>query len=554
MTLSCGLHMQTLGSPSAAVPLSNARNTRGDWPRVASLLLAIPCCVWLLSLVRFYRRFIYEEPNGTVWAIADDMYISACFGRSLFSGTGFLWYEGAPKVEGISNPLWAAVIGALHKLPGFSEDRLGLYVIGLNALFLICVVLLFARTARSALRVGQRVPRGSALIVSLAAILLLPWCWSLSYWSAEGFEVALLCLITYAGLSLALLPRTAASCLALGLVLAMGFATRMDFALLASAVVLVALSHRRGSRMLLLWTALFSIALIGALLAWRHDYYGDWLPNTYYLKTTGWRLSSRLQRGLRQNQALLLTAWLAYLPLLLPAVRRNLGARLPCVAAGLCAFGLAVLYSCYVGGDAWSLFAGYDRHTAAAAVLLCWSLCLLIAAAARTWHMRALCSVWCLLLVAAPVLAQNGLNQVQRGLIAAESPMRGNERDWIRYGKRFREVSEPGARIAICPAGAIVYFSHRGGVDLLGKVEPIVAHLRANESRPRNMACWRNAPGHNKGDDPRVYEERAPEFARGKLPRSQRQLYFHFKYQGSHFFVRKGTDLVKPEFQAHAGR
>ncbi|HTU57506.1 MAG TPA: hypothetical protein VMF89_03715, partial [Polyangiales bacterium] len=405
--------------------------------------------MWLFSLARFYRRFIYDDADGTVFAIADDMYISACFGRSLFSGAGFVWYEGAPKVEGISNPLWAAIIGALHALPGFSEDRLGLFVIGLNALFLICVVVLFARTAQSALGVGQRAPRGAAWIVSLAAMLLLPWCWSLSYWSAEGFEVALLGLITYAGLHLALLPRTAATCLALGLVLTLGFATRMDFALLASAVVLVALSHRRGSRLLLLWTAALSVALIGALLAWRHDYYGDWLPNTYYLKTTGWRLSSRLQRGLHQNRALLLTAWLAYLPLLLPAARRNLGARLPCVAAGLCAFGLAVLYSCYVGGDAWSLFAGYDRHTAAAAVLLCWSLTLLIAAAARSWYMRALCSVWCLLLVAAPVFAHNGVNQLQRGLIATESPpVRGNERGWIQYGKRFREVSEPGARIA----------------------------------------------------------------------------------------------------------
>jgi hypothetical protein len=158
------------------------------------------------------------------------------------------------------------------------------------------------------------------------------------------------------------------------------------------------------------------------------------------------------------------------------------------------------------------------------------------------------------LLVAAPVLAQGGLKQLQRGLIAADSPVRANEHDWIRYGQRFREVSQPGARIAICPAGAIVYFSHRGGVDLLGKVEPIVSHLSVAESRPRNMACWRNAPGHNKGDDPRVYAEREPEFARGKLPPSQRKHYFHIKYQGSHFFVRKGTSLLNPDYQPRAGR
>lgn len=546
--------MQTLGSYSAVVPWSKARTAREDWPAVAALLLSIPCAVWLFSLARFYRRFIYDEASGRVWGLSDDAYLSACFGRSLFSGLGFVWYDGAPKVEGISNPLWTVAIGALHTLPGFSEDRLGLFVVGLNAVLLNAVVWLFARTALRALDMGQRAPRGGAVIVSVAAALLLPWCASLSYWSAEGMEVALLSLLSFVGLHLALLPRTAASCLALGLVLVAGIATSMDFALLASALLCVALGHRRGSRLWLLWTVFVTATSLGALLVWRHDYYGDWLPNTFYLKATGWRWTARLRRGLHQNQALLLSAWVAFLPLLLPAVRRNLGARLPCVVAGLCAFGLAVLFSCYVGGDDSSVFAGFDRLTVVAAPLLSWSLVLLIAAGARTWYTRALCSVWCVLLMAAPVFAHNGLKHLQDGLLAAQSPVRTNERSWIRYGKRFREISEPGARIALCRAGAIVYFSHRGGVDLLGKVEPIVAQLPVSESRPRNMACWRNAPGHNKGDDARVYAERQPEFARGKLPPDQRKLYIHVEHQGSHFFVRKGTSLLKSHLQPHAGR
>ncbi|HEX4352575.1 MAG TPA: hypothetical protein VHZ95_06670, partial [Polyangiales bacterium] len=68
----------------------------------ASLLLAL---IQLWALARFYRRFIYDEASGRVFGLADDMYISACFGRSLFAGSGFIWYPGAPRVEGISNPL-----------------------------------------------------------------------------------------------------------------------------------------------------------------------------------------------------------------------------------------------------------------------------------------------------------------------------------------------------------------------------------------------------------------------------------------------------------------
>lgn len=532
-----------------------------SWPLAASVLLALPICILVVGLVRFYRRFIYTDGSGKLWGLSDDMYISASFGRSLFSGAGFVWYEGAPKVEGISNPLWSIVLGALHRLPWFTEERLGLFVVGLNAVLLAGVVCLFARTAQRALALNiralhassRRVPwqvRSTLYALSLAAALLLPWCWGLAYWSAEGFEVALLALLTFAGFDLALMPRTVWRCLALGLLLALGLATRMDFAVLALAVVAVALGHNQGSRVLLLWTAAISLLLVAALLVLRHAYYGDYLPNTYYLETTGWRLASRLHRGLRQNHALLLSGGLAFWPLLLPRVRHNLGRSLPAVVAGLMGFAFAVLYSSYLGGDDWNLFAGYDRHTAAAGVLLCWSCVLFISGAARTWYMRSLCSVWCLLLVAAPVFAESGAKQLRRGLLAVRSPIRSSERDAIHYAKHFREISEPGARIAICRPGAIVYFSHRGGVDLQGKVEPIVSHLRVAEKRPRNTGCWRYAPGQNKADDARVYEAREPEFARDKLPASQRPLYMRIEYNGSTFYVRKGTRLRKPELYA----
>lgn len=470
--------MQTFGSRSAAVPSASAH---AGWPRIASFLLAIPGCVWLVSLARFYRRFIFEDAGSKVWGLADDMYISAGFGRSLFRGAGFVWYEGAPKVESISNPLWAVALGALHMLPWFSEERLGLFVVALNALMLLTVILLFAHTAHQALGLRAvpwwasrtQLARRSALLVSCAAALLLPWCWSLTYWSAEGFEVALLALLTFAGVYLALLPRTAASCLALGLVLVLGFATRMDFLVLASAIIAVALGHTRGSRLMLLWTILISTSLLYFLLVLRHAYFGEWLPSTFQLESPGW--GARLRHGLQQNQLLLLTAWLAFVPLSAPRVRRNLGDSLPCVVAGLWAFGLTVLYSCYVAADSTRSFAGYDRHTAAAALLLCWSLCMLIAAAARTWYMRTICSAWCLLLVAAPVLARHGVQQLQHGLLAAEAPAQGDERAGM---ERMRARSAPSAGLARCPAGASVYFSHRRGPDPLA-------------SQPPSAACWR---------------------------------------------------------------
>ena len=513
---------------------------------ISRLILLLPAGLWLWSLARFYRRFIFDQPGGRIWAFSDDMYISACFGRSLFEGHGFVWYEGAPRVEGISNPLWTVVIGALHKLPGFTEDRLGLFVILLNAALLLGVLAFFARSASYAL--------GESSHTSLAAAWLLPWSITLTYWSAEGFEVALLAALTLAGMYLALVPRTRSRAIGLGLLLTAGVATRMDFVVLASAVCLIAISHDRGPRITLVWTALVCVLLIAALLVARRVYYGDWLPNTYYLKTTGWPLAARLRRGAQQNSALMISATLAFAPLLLPRVRANLAAILPCVVAGWTAFAAAVLYSTYVGGDAWNLVAGYDRHTAAASVILSWSNCLLICGAARARWTRVLTAAWSLLLVAAPVFANDGAGQIQRGVFAASSRLRTNERDWIEYGKQLREISLPGARIAVCPAGAIIYFSHRGGVDLLGKVDPYVAHLPVSEKRTRDMGCWRYAPGHNKADDPKVFAREQPEFARGKIPAKQRGNYFHIKYKSNTFFVRKNTTLLKPDFAPPSGQ
>jgi len=46
-----------------------------------------------------------------------------------------------------------------------------------------------------------------------------------------------------------------------------------------------------------LGTRLLVLFLGGQTLA-RYVYYGDWLPNTYYLKVTGWPFVLRILRGL----------------------------------------------------------------------------------------------------------------------------------------------------------------------------------------------------------------------------------------------------------------
>jgi hypothetical protein len=500
-------------------------------------LLPFVTAAWhITALLRCYRRFIFDEPEGRVYGLADDVYISACFGRTLFSGHGFTWYPGAPRIEGISNPLWSALIGALHRAPGYSADRLGALVIALNAVLLVITAWLFWGTLERAraIRLGAQEHAPSLAL----GLLLLPAAIGTDYWSAEGFEIPLLAVLCFGMLQIALGWNLERATLSLAVLFALGVATRMDFVLTAVPGLGLYLSRRPGARNLARGLGL-ALLLSAALLVARYAYYGEWLPNTYYLKATNWPLTVRLARGLDQNWALL---WLVPLPLpalLWPNSRRWLLREAPAALAGWLGFALAVLYSTYVGGDAWRSFGGYDRHTAVAALFLVWSACSVVAALSDRPRFAAIACLIALPIVYWPPFHEGRAARAREALFEETLGTRTLERDWIRYGKAFREISEPGARIAVCPAGAIVYFSDRGGVDLLGKVDPFVARLPVSDRRPPNNACWRNAPGHNKEDDAAVFELRKPEFSRYRPPPPVASQYAKLKYKGYQFFQRR---------------
>jgi hypothetical protein len=532
-----------MSAPSSPpLPLSPPRSDAlgAAWAWRASALLAAALQVW--ALLRFYRRFEFATQGGRVWGLSDDVYISACFGRSLVGGHGLLWYPGAPRVEGISNPLWSAVIGLLHLLPGFREERLGLFVVATNALLLVVSCALFVAALRRWAGDAGDV-RAAALAVPLLACNV-----ALAYWSAEGFEVALIAALALSMWHCALRPPSAAADLGLVLGFVCGVATRMDFALVAAAPLALCFIHdRRDARQRWRRVARLGVlaaAALCALLAARKLYYGDLLPNTYYLKATGWPAAPRVARGLRQNANLVLIAFLIWLPLFARRAPALLGARFAAVIACFAAFSLTVAYSVYVGGDSWGLYGGYDRHTVVGGVFLTLGLCLAATARDAPRALRGALAGAALLAAAWPV-SRGAWPRTAAGLFAEPSPLRAHEAEWIRYARSFERISRPGARLAVCPAGALVYFSHRGGVDLLGKVEPYVARLPVSFRTPKGSYCWKGIPGHNKEDDPRVFALHAPEFSRYLPPRNVRARYVRVRYQHEEFYVLRGSALAR---------
>src|SRR3954471_24705387 len=57
----------------------------------------------------FWAVFAWRSaasPSGRRFTLFDDAMISMRYGQTLADGHGFVWYPGAPKVEGYTNPLW----------------------------------------------------------------------------------------------------------------------------------------------------------------------------------------------------------------------------------------------------------------------------------------------------------------------------------------------------------------------------------------------------------------------------------------------------------------
>jgi arabinofuranosyltransferase len=263
----------------------------------------------------------------------------------------------------------------------------------------------------------------------------------------------------------------------------------------------------------LFWGSLILLGFSLAQTAFRLWYFGDPLPNTYYLKLTGYPLLLRVSRGIEvlcsfiwQSNALLFA-----IPFAL-ALRRD-----PKVLLLLCVLSAQLLYSAYVGGDAWEFWGGSNRYISIAMpaffVLLAFGLArlagfLAIAFADKlhTRHLHALRNAGFLSLIAVSVLSMNSIHGP--GALAEffllKPPLHagpGEENDLdVREALALADVTKPAASLLVARAGTIPYFSQRVGIDLLGKNDVHIAHepMRRDQDGIRGLIAFR--PGHMKYD------------------------------------------------------
>jgi hypothetical protein len=202
--------------------------------------------------------------------VVDDAFISFRYAAHLAQGHGPVFNLGE-RVEGYSNPLWVAVL-ALAAVLGLdivlASKLLGLFSI-------LATIWLSYKLALRLSSAGSPYP--------LALVLLLASTFPIVYFGITGMEtVAFSCLLLAAVYLFVAadnnLTLTATLCLFAGSLM------RPEGILYFPVLTLVdILLHRRITRRAGLLVVLFA-ALYAAFLLWRHSYYGEWLPNTFFAK------------------------------------------------------------------------------------------------------------------------------------------------------------------------------------------------------------------------------------------------------------------------------
>ena len=426
---------------------------------------------------QFIQKSVIVTNGQSYYVLFDDAMISMRYAYNLAHGTGLVWNPGE-YVEGFTNPLWVGYMALFHLFP-IPASQIS-FCIQLSGLAFLAINLFFVR------KIVEEFT--GDLFVMLAAVAFTAFYGPLNIWGLLGMEVSILTLILTAALWVTLRSSSRFTPWTY-ILLAVSTLFRMDMAvayvIIFGVLFIVQLQYRRQH---LIWGLGLLILFLGGQTLARYLYYGDLLPNTYYLKIQGFAISLRVFRGLYALFHLIYYAnWAIFLlPLALFLSHRNWK-----VVLLLLVFLGQIAYSVYVGGDAWEHRVGANRYISLAMPLyfvgLAWTLDEIRRKVLSAW---ASSNNTLSLLVGSRIIytalfvcilfSFNALfgewRSIERWQLARRTIfLQGNEQN-LKTALALENTTTPNASIAVVGAGTIPYFlPDRMAIDIMGKTDPIVA-------------------------------------------------------------------------------
>ena len=430
----------------------------------------------------FIARTAFDVHGQRAFTLVDDAMISMRYARNLAQGQGLVWNVGESPIQGFTNLGWTLILALFHLVP-FSSLHISLAVMIFAAAILLANIFVVYQIAETL--------DPSAPFAPLIAATLTTFYFPLVFWSLRGLEVGALTLTVSLAILLTLKtlrdPRPA-PVFWLTLVLGLALLIRMDAAL-PVGILLLYLASQNPRRAIL--PAIVSVVVLASILLFQKSYFGDFLPNTYYLKVNGVTAWERVRVGL-----LALNNYAAR-DFLMPLMFGLLGIvlfeelRTRESLALLLLFFAQVGYSVWVGGDyAEELVDSANRFITqgmpALFILFALSMDRLLRPLALWERARVRMGV-ALAIGLGALLIVSGEPWATWTLVNA--PMLRTDIQRVRLGLHIQESTSADAVIAVHAAGQIPYFSERTALDLLGKSDAFIA---------KGPPSTDFAPGHNK--------------------------------------------------------
>ena len=483
--------------------------------KISSILFWLTVGVYILYAAVFIYKTIIVVNGQHYSVLFDDAMISMQYARNLAHGNGPVFNAGGDRVEGYSNPLWVVYMALFHLLP-IPTPYISLAIQISGAVFMVLNLILIRRITTTMLdspAAWMNNPR-SVGIIPLVAVGLTAFYYPLTQWSLLGVEVSILTLLASLAVWI-VLNQIKEQKFSVWLYILLGICTLIRIDMLAFGLVtwaFLVLVDKKNRRKNLLWGAVILGGFtIGQTVA-RYLYYGNVLPNTYYLKMTGSPLLLRIKRGF---YVFFKFVWnfnlvLFLLPFLYLVFRRDREAWYLFLA-----FGVQVAYSIYVGGDAWENRGGANRFFAIVMpiFMVLFALTLEKLRQAVLALMRAgpkpLISRWVepfsqAALLGLAVISLVNFNTVldfdslQYATLQKPSIFVIGQEKILRIALFAKQITTPQATILAVAAGGVPYFSERTTYDLLGKSDSLIAHEAMHIDPTASLLDFR--PGHNKWD------------------------------------------------------
>ncbi|MCC7353651.1 MAG: hypothetical protein IT330_07815 [Anaerolineae bacterium] len=450
--------------------------------------------------------------------VIDDSFITFRYVKNFVHGHGLVYNPGE-RVEGYTNFLWAMLLGAFNWFnPGL--DLLPVAQV-LGILFGVAIIVFVILSSWSAHReVGLSGLIGGAFLALNSAFVA---------WSTSGLETILFTFLVFAASYLYVHPPGGDKKALLAPVLfALAALARPEGLLFFAVTTLhLAVTEVRSGRGLInrrsaWWLLAFAIIYV-PYFAWRLNYYGQLLPNTFYAK-----VGSGIQQDIRGARYLLnygrgygLFVFLLALPILL---RKNRGKWLNLLILQVVCY---LAYVVYVGGDGLGFYRFVVPVTPHIYLLVQegivegyrWARQRVPAAAGRGLVLPVV-----LLLVVSfvftgrqtllvlPFRASYRWYEPQSEL---SFPGLGSDHPYLWFDNYFVDRlsiaakwleanAPPDAVVAATPAGAVGYYMDLKVIDMLGLNDLHIAHVK-------DVAMGTGRAGHEKGDGKYVLS-RSPDY------------------------------------------